>query len=63
MHRRSGATVTVSCDNKMPTKAEAACKILKAYILSACYYSDETVKSDLSRLLLLVDESETLTLN
>ena len=34
------------------------CKVAEAYIQPASYHTDETVKSDLNRLMLLVDETQ-----
>ena len=34
------------------------CKVAEAYIQPASYHTDETVKSDLNRLMLLVDDTQ-----
>ena len=56
----SDATVTIFWElaNNCRHRASAPCKVAEAYILPASYHTDETVKSDLNRLMLLVDETQ-----
>ena len=58
----SGGTLTIFWDNWVTTAGimQAPHKIAEAYIQPVPYRTDETVKSDLNRLMLLVDDTQIL---